>query len=111
MLAVSVFCGYLSNSIVVPLKDVKSEELLELAIQKTSEILKIEGPPAAHHVEIMKSCIPQYVVGHHDRVNRIKSYITENHLPLSLVGSSYNGVGVNDVILSARRAAESVGKR
>ena len=29
---------------------------------------------------------------------------------ISLVGSSYDGVGVNDSILSARKAVEEVGK-
>ncbi|KAF6214204.1 hypothetical protein GE061_008943 [Apolygus lucorum] len=88
--------------------DVKKEELLELAVSKTQEILHIEGQPAAHHVSIMKNCIPQYVVGHYDRINRIESYIKDKKLPLSLVGSSFTGVGVNDVILSARRAVEQL---
>uniref|UniRef100_A0A0A9YYJ2 Protoporphyrinogen oxidase n=1 Tax=Lygus hesperus TaxID=30085 RepID=A0A0A9YYJ2_LYGHE len=86
--------------------DVKKEQLLDLAVSKTQEILHIDGQPTAHHVSIMKNCIPQYVVGHYDRINRINSYIKDKNLPLSLVGSSFTGIGVNDVILSARKAAE-----
>ncbi|BES89717.1 unnamed protein product [Nesidiocoris tenuis] len=87
--------------------NVKDDQLLELAVSKTKEILHVEGSPAAYHVSVMRNCIPQYVVGHFDRIDRIKSYIKDKNLPLELVGSSYTGVGVNDVILSARRAAET----
>lgn len=87
---------------------VDDEELLNVAVTHTKEILNIDSSPEVHHVSVMKDCIPQYVVGHYDRVSRIQSYIVEKELPISLVGSSYTGVGVNDVILSARKAAESI---
>lgn len=83
-------------------------KLLEVALENVKNILNIKVNPERSRVNILKSCIPQYVVGHHDRVERIRNYIVEKKLPLSLCGSSYDGVGVNDVIVSARNVAHEL---
>jgi len=82
--------------------------LLNTAVQYVHSILHISSAPAAHNVSLLNNCIPQYVVGHHERVERIKAYVNNHKLPLSLVGASYDGVGINDVILSARTAVENL---
>lgn len=78
--------------------------LLTTAIDHTKDILRIEEEPVAHNVAVLKDCIPQHVVGHTQRVKRIHEYISAHHIPLGLCGSSYQGVGLNDVILSAKQA-------
>lgn len=88
--------------------DPSEQELLDVARRHIKSILKIKNKPKTSRVHILKKCIPQYVVGHEDRVNRIRKYVRQNELPLALCGSSYDGVGVNDVILSARRAVEAI---
>ena len=35
-------------------------------------------------------------------------FLSESGLPLSIVGSSYDGVGVNDAIISAKKFVEKV---
>lgn len=80
------------------------EQLLMTAIDHTKDILHITKEPVAHNVAVLKDCIPQHVVGHTQRVKRIHGYISANHIPLGLCGSSYQGVGLNDVILSAKQA-------
>ena len=55
-----------------------------------------------------QDCIPQYLVGHNKKLDNIFSYIRDNKLPLSLIGSSYEGVSVNDCIYNARLAVEAV---
>ncbi|RZF42859.1 hypothetical protein LSTR_LSTR003683 [Laodelphax striatellus] len=84
------------------------EKLLDTAISQVKNILLIDEQPVLSNCVILKDCIPQYVIGHHDRVKRIQSYIDDKKLPLSLVGSSYNGVGLNDVILSSRTAVDKI---
>lgn len=84
------------------------QQILEVALDSVKKILKIDQKPAHHKVNILNNCIPQYVVGHHDRVERIRQYIAERKLPMSLCGASYDGVGVNDVILSARYAVDDI---
>ncbi|XP_011698396.1 PREDICTED: protoporphyrinogen oxidase [Wasmannia auropunctata] len=84
------------------------ERLLTTAINHTKSILQIDEEPVAHNVAVLKDCIPQHVVGHNARVKRIHDYISAHRIPLALCGSSYQGVGLNDVILSAKQAVRDV---
>lgn len=82
------------------------ELLLDVALKNVNRILDIQQAPDAYKVNLLRKCIPQYVVGHHKRVEGIRAYIRDHKLPLGLCGASYDGVGVNDVILSARKCVE-----
>ncbi|XP_046736587.1 protoporphyrinogen oxidase [Diprion similis] len=84
------------------------EHLLEVAMHHVKSILHIKADLVAHNVAILKDCIPQYVVGHEQRIRRIENYLVKHKLPLFLCGSSYYGVGLNDVVLSAKQAALAV---
>lgn len=81
-------------------------DLLHIAIDEVKTILQIKQKPSASNVNILHDCIPQYVVGHYENVEKIRKYVDENNLPLSLIGCSYDGVGINDVIYSARSQVE-----
>lgn len=85
-------------------------DLYDKAIKSIRELLKIQQNPHAFKVNILRRCIPQYVVGHVDRVNRIQKYIEHHEIPLKLCGAAYDGVGVNDAIYSAKVAVESIAK-
>lgn len=82
-------------------KHPKEDLLLNIAKQQIKNIMNIYDEPQMTKLSILRQCIPQYKIGHFDVVNNIKQYIERNRLPLSICGSSYYGVGVNDVILSA----------
>ena len=51
--------------------------------------------------------MPQYYVGHLDRVRQIEQ-MTAPHPRLAVAGNAYNGVGIPDCISSGERAAERV---
>jgi oxygen-dependent protoporphyrinogen oxidase len=51
--------------------------------------------------------MPQYHVGHLDRVARIRTLLAE-HPRLALAGNAYEGVGIPDCVLSGENAAERV---
>ncbi|XP_072939404.1 protoporphyrinogen oxidase [Epargyreus clarus] len=87
-------------------KDITEKRLLEIATKEIDSILNIKDKPAAHNVNILNKCIPQYVIGHYERVDKIRDYIQNNNLPISVIGSSYDGIGVNDVIYSAKTQVE-----
>jgi oxygen-dependent protoporphyrinogen oxidase len=60
--------------------------------------------PVDSHVQRWGGALPQYAVGHLDRVERIRSAVAE--VPgLSVCGAAYDGVGIPAVIASAHRAA------
>ncbi|KAL0984974.1 hypothetical protein UPYG_G00151310 [Umbra pygmaea] len=92
-------------------EEVKKQLLLERATQAVTSHLGVTTSPVWSMVQIHKDCIPQYYLGHWKRLEIMRKYIKFHNLPLTLAGSSYDGVAVNDVIFSGRMAAESlVGK-
>lgn len=80
------------------------ESLLEIALSEIKETLKIDMQPLHYRVSILRDCIPQYVVGHSETVVSCRKIIHDQKLPLNLAGYCYDGVGVNDAIMSAKRA-------
>lgn len=82
----------------------REEQLLNIALQQVQNILGFSDNPKYFKVNILQDCIPQYTVGHNVRVAAINNYLGKNQLPISVCGASYDGVGVNDVILSAKNA-------
>nr|XP_046172199.1 protoporphyrinogen oxidase [Oncorhynchus gorbuscha] len=90
---------------------VTEQLLLDRATQAVTSHLGVTAPPIWSIVALLKDCIPQYYLGHWKRLENMRQYIRDHNLPLSLAGSSYDGVSVNDVIFSGRMAAEGlVGK-
>jgi oxygen-dependent protoporphyrinogen oxidase len=53
--------------------------------------------------------MPQYVLGHPERIERIERTVA-GYPGLALAGAAYRGVGVPDCIASGERAAESVAR-
>ncbi|XP_046392620.1 protoporphyrinogen oxidase [Ischnura elegans] len=87
-------------------KNLLPQTALHTAIKHAKDILGISVDPCDYNISISEKCIPQYVVGHDERRKKIYDYIKKHKLPISLVGSSYEGVGVNDVIMSSLKAVK-----
>jgi oxygen-dependent protoporphyrinogen oxidase len=66
-----------------------------------------EVRPVDTHVQRWGGALPQYAVGHLDRVARIRSAVDD--VPgLAVCGALYDGVGIPAVIASAHGAAASL---
>lgn len=71
------------------------------------ELLGITGRPLFAEVAKWERSMPQYEVGHLDRVAEIEREV--DRVPgLRLAGNSYRGAGIPDCIRSGERAAESI---
>ena len=71
------------------------------------ELLGISEDPRFIEVAKWERSMPQYEVGHLDRVNEIEALATE--IPgLALAGNAYRGAGIPDCIRSGEAAAESL---
>ncbi|XP_063802876.1 protoporphyrinogen oxidase isoform X2 [Pseudophryne corroboree] len=84
------------------------EKLLNLATEAAATQLGLSGKPTRAITNLNKSCIPQYTLGHWKRMENLFTYIRQNHLPLSLIGASYEGVSVNDCIYNAKKSVYSL---
>ena len=80
------------------------DQILEEAVKSSREILGFKSDPTESTFKIHRKCISQYVLGHSKVVSEIKSLISECGVNVHLLGSSFEGISVNDVILNARKA-------
>ncbi|KAK5601474.1 hypothetical protein CRENBAI_025839 [Crenichthys baileyi] len=85
-------------------KAVTTEGLLARATEAVRCHLGVSVSPSWSNVALHRDCIPQYYLGHFQRVDCMRDFINNKNLALSLIGSAYDGVSVNDVIFSGRTA-------
>jgi oxygen-dependent protoporphyrinogen oxidase len=83
------------------------EELTRLVRSELAEILGVRGEPTFVRVSRHDGAMPQYHIGHRDRVVGIKALLA-GHSRLVLAGNTYEGVGVPDCVQSGEIAAERV---
>ena len=70
-------------------------------------LLRIEGEPVFCDIAHWPRTMPQYHVGHQERVARIEARLAL--LPgLKMAGSAFRGVGLPDCIHGGERAAEEI---
>jgi len=96
-----------NNKHTVDVTKASEQALLDIALDAVRQDLKITVPPVSTDVFIAKNAIPQYVVGHEERMRAIESYLDRDIPQLHLAGASYYGVSVNDCALSGMKAAIS----
>ncbi|CCH73879.1 Protoporphyrinogen oxidase (fragment) [Nostocoides australiense Ben110] len=84
------------------------DDLADLALTDLTGILGVTLPaPIGVHVQRWGGGLPQYGVGHLDRIALLRKEIT-NHAGLQVAGAAYDGVGIPAVIASGRRAAQDL---
>ncbi|MBS0207181.1 MAG: protoporphyrinogen oxidase [Planctomycetes bacterium] len=84
--------------------DLDDETLCRVVMQELGEIFGVQGDAEFSLVVRYPRAMPQYHVGHLDRVGRIESR-TATHAGLALAGNALRGVGVPDAISSGEAAA------
>lgn len=101
---IRVFAGGARDASLAVMPD---EQLTPLLVEKMRPLLKIEGNPYTVHTAHWPNTMPQYYVGHLDRVAEIEQRVS-TFSGLALAGNSYHGVGVPACIHSGEQAAEAI---
>ena len=82
-------------------------DLVEMVRAELSETMGIAAAPILARVFVHDRAIPQYVVGHLDRLARIDERLAA--LPgLHLNSNAYRGVALNDCVLQSQLAADRI---
>jgi protoporphyrinogen/coproporphyrinogen III oxidase len=89
--------------------DWDDERLLTAVRGELLQSMRIEAAPVFHHIIRWPRAIPQYHLGHLERVAWIESRLGR-HPGLFLAGNAYRGVALNDCIEQAGRIAEQVAR-
>ena len=89
------------------LVELGDDELSDLVAEELKSLLGVGGVPDFVEVVRYRRMMPQYTLGHLDRVEEIERRVSE--IPgLALAGSFLRGVGLPDCLASGMAAAASV---
>jgi oxygen-dependent protoporphyrinogen oxidase len=99
-----VFMGGACQGDVVDLPD---EDLREVALKAIRPLLVVSGDPVLARVVRWRRAMPQYTLGHLDRVAKIEQQV-ERFPNLALAGNAYRGVGIPFCVHSGEQAAEKI---
>jgi oxygen-dependent protoporphyrinogen oxidase len=101
-----VFVGGAGREAVLDRPD---DGLVAMARAEMREVLGVTAAPVVVRVQRWERAMPQYTIGHLDRVARIEARLAS--LPtVALAGNAYRGVGIPDCMRSAHLAAERVAR-
>jgi oxygen-dependent protoporphyrinogen oxidase len=86
---------------------VADDELVAASLADLAAATGLTARPVDSHVQRWGGGLPQYAVGHLERVARIRDAVAR--VPgLAVCGAAYDGVGIPAVIASAHRAAAEI---
>ena len=83
------------------------DEMLRAVRSELRDLMGIETAPRHTLLARYPDAMPQYLVGHNQRMKRIESLL-KKHPRLALAGNAYRGVGLPDCVHSGELAAEKV---
>jgi len=85
--------------------DVDDDDLLKLVRDELRRALGITTPPVLHRIFRWPKAMPQYTLGHLDRLTVIDQRLAV-HPGLFVAGNAYRGIGIPDCIASGEAAAD-----
>ena len=81
------------------------EDIGAVARRTVAAHLGISDAPSVCEVHYMDQAIPQYNVGHNERINRVERLTAQVDPRLTMSGSLLYGVACNDIVAQARQTA------
>jgi oxygen-dependent protoporphyrinogen oxidase len=97
-----VFVGGANQEQLVSLDD---DEMLRMIQEELKEIMDVEGDPILTKIYRWEKSMPQYLVGHLEKVARMEER-TNLQPGLFLTGCAYKGIGISDSVHDAEIVAE-----
>ncbi|WP_066250828.1 protoporphyrinogen oxidase [Neobacillus drentensis] len=88
--------------------DLSDEEIINIALRDLNKTMNITEKPLFHVVTRWKQAMPQYNVGHIERMKSVKESLTKELPGVFLAGGSYEGVGIPDCIDQGEAAVKKV---
>ncbi|MEC5423676.1 protoporphyrinogen oxidase [Virgibacillus sp. C22-A2] len=99
------YVGRPDDQEVVNLSD---DEIVEIVLKDLNKTMNITVEPEFSVITRWKNAMPQYTVGHKERIAKVRDKASE-HLPgVFLTGSSFEGIGLPDCIDQGEKAVAEV---
>lgn len=88
--------------------DLSDEEITEIVLKDLNKTMKIKAKPEFSVITRWKNAMPQYTVGHNERIAAVRSEAGRKLPGVFIAGSSFGGVGVPDCIQQGEQAVTDV---
>ncbi len=89
------------------MQDWTADQLISETLEDLQTTMGISDPPDIVKTFFYDKGIPQYNIGHFDRINRIMEIVKKNP-HVSLLGNYINGVGINDCVRNSYQFIEDL---
>jgi oxygen-dependent protoporphyrinogen oxidase len=87
--------------------DLDDGRLVDVILNELRDMVGIEAKPLSAHVFRWAQAMPQYVIGHRDRVKAIRQRLTA-YQGLYVTGAAYEGLGIPDCIRDGGETAKAL---
>jgi oxygen-dependent protoporphyrinogen oxidase len=84
------------------------DEIVRVVMDDLNKIMRINGRPEFFVISRWKRAMPQYTVGHKERLAKIKDQMAAELPGVFLAGCSYEGLGLPDCIDQGEKAVRAV---
>jgi oxygen-dependent protoporphyrinogen oxidase len=98
---------FIGGALQPELVDLPDDQLTEIAVQELAELLGTRGEPSLVRIARLPASMPQYYVGHRQRVTEIRQRAASIG-GLFLTGNAYDGVGIPFCIYGGEKTAQQV---
>ncbi|MGY0692840.1 protoporphyrinogen oxidase [Virgibacillus sp. FSP13] len=88
--------------------DLSDEEIVDIVLKDLNKTMNITQEPDFSVISRWKNAMPQYTVGHKERIAEVRDQASEQLPGVFLTGSSYEGIGVPDCIEQGEKAVADV---
>lgn len=88
--------------------DLSDDQIINIVLEDLNKTMDITMKPEFAVVSRWKEAMPQYTVGHKQRLETIKKHINKELPGVFIAGASYGGVGVPDCIDQGEAAVKDV---
>jgi oxygen-dependent protoporphyrinogen oxidase len=86
--------------------NLSNEGILQRTQKDLKELMGIDIDPLFHEINHWKQAMPQYTVGHLDRLKQLNDELRSSNPGITFTGSGYYGVGIPDCIRQGKEAAD-----
>lgn len=100
-----VYLGRVGDEAIVELSDSDIEKTVLKDLEKA---IGLKDTPLFTIVSRWKESMPQYIVGHDERIDVMKQQLYDEYPNVKLVGSSYEGISVPDCVAQGKSIADEL---
>ncbi|MEP9852326.1 protoporphyrinogen oxidase [Staphylococcus aureus] len=88
--------------------DQTDEEIVNIVKSDLSQMMTFKGAPDFTIVNRLPKSMPQYHIGHIDRIKEIQAHVKTNYPKLRITGASFEAVGLPDCIKQGQSAVKEL---